>query len=224
MLVVITRHLIYWVIPLLAVLAMELVYFSELDIRDWIAPYPQREFGILENLQNLLIIGIIAVAVAAIKHKELFAEKAAFAFITLFGVLVFLEEVDYGLHWYEWWKDIPPPEQVETRNLHNRGSLNRFIKLGVESLMVIWFAIMPLLSSRIKHPVIKYLLPSQLSVLTLLSAWAVTRLAFYLYDAGMPSNIALKGNYAEFTEVFTYYLFLVYLYEIVFRRKLNKSA
>ena len=81
------KLVIYLVVPAGVTLALILAYFSGVSwlqalVSPRIAgmhPDSSREFGLLENLQNLYLLGIVVVAAWAVKRKTLRIEKAAFA-------------------------------------------------------------------------------------------------------------------------------------------------
>ena len=85
---------------------MVLMYFSGVHaLQQIISPRidgmyvnSQREFGLLENMQNVLLIAIVIIAGRAVFKPKPAWERAGFSGIALLSVFVLLEEMDYGLH------------------------------------------------------------------------------------------------------------------------------
>lgn len=93
-------HLIYWILPSVIILACIVFYFY--DIFHWsayIAPEFNREFGVVENLQLLIIILMAATALKGARLRIYQVEKNVFKIIFILSVTLFLEEIDYGIHY-----------------------------------------------------------------------------------------------------------------------------
>jgi len=222
------KHVIYWILPLLLLLPCVLLYFPDPDgTGKYIAPAINCEFGIIENLQLLFIALIIITAIKGVKQSLIPLEKYAWLLITALSVFIFLEEIDYGLHYYEYFtgksKDQVAYEfmvEGKIRNVHNIGKINSVIKFTVYVLMVLLFAVLPLLPQKWKqqHPWLHYIAPSRWILTTggaLLVLNAVTSWLNNMYDV---NGTALAGNLSEFEETMTYYLFLLYSRELVAKR------
>jgi len=220
------KLVIYLVVPGAISLALIMAYFSGVSwLQHLVSPrivgmHPDssREFGLLENLQNLYLLGIVVVAAWGVKRKALRLEKAAFAALALFSVLVFLEEIDYGLHYYEYWKGISFFEAAQTRNLHNIGDADKLIKRLVDVLLVLLFVVAPLAFAKSRRPLYRYLTPDRYAILTMAAMFALSRLAHYLRDAGVGAPGTINKNISEFRELTIYYIFLVFLAGLVFFR------
>ncbi|MFC1746618.1 hypothetical protein ACFL35_21680 [Candidatus Riflebacteria bacterium] len=218
------RHFYYWILPGLITLPMVFLYFSGIPIaEELIAPAINRELGLLENAENIIIIAIIVVAIIGFRRKTIYVERAAFVFIALFSLFIFLEEIDYGLHYYEFLMKKPEKQQIKIRNIHNIGEITDIIKGVVDATIILFFVFGPFVLQKIKHPVIRYLVPDVCTVGTALSMVAVSKFAHLLDSMGLNQNGSLDKNISEFREFFIYYLFLVYLVEIVFRRKFDEE-
>ena len=108
-----TKHFVYWILPLLIMLPCIYIYFFNPFGLSWlIAPVINREFGVIENLQLALLAGIFLFAVKGFRRKKLKAEKYAYMLLGTAAVFCFLEEIDYGLHYYEYLAGITK-EEVE---------------------------------------------------------------------------------------------------------------
>ena len=202
--------------PTLFILLCTSVYFF-----DWfglsyiIAPTVNREFGLLENTQLLLILCVIILAINKAKSSSLNKERLLFAGIAGFSVFVFLEEVDYFLHVIDYFKGIPETD-TKVRNLHNRGNLLHFIKLTVYISFVLILALLPLAKDFIgrRFPVLVYFIPSRWFILSLLAMAILNQRALYV-DKNMAavSAVSLKSNISEFEECFIYYIGFLYVRE-----------
>ena len=91
--------------------------------------------------------------------------------------------------------------------------------------MAIIFIAAPLIRNKIKNPVLLYLIPHKgiilTAIITILS-YVVPRLLVdlnILEDGGMRA----WGNIGEFSEILVYYIFFLYLYEIIFEKSLKDS-
>ena len=220
------KTLIYAVVPVAIALPLILAYFSGVGWLQQVVspritgmwPKSSREFGLLENLQNVMLLAIAVIATMAVKRKERRLEKVGFAAIFVFAVFVFLEEIDYGLHFYEYAKGVRFDEVAQVRNLHNLGDTNKLVKRLLDTGMVAMFVIAPLVFAKSRKPLLRYVTPDRYSILTLLAMLAMSQLAHFLRNAevGTPGNI--DKNISEFRELSIYYLFLVFLYTVVFQR------
>jgi hypothetical protein len=167
-----------------------------------IHPDAWREFGILEMLQNALLIGIIAVCCIGAAKKQPFLPRIAFGFIALFAVFVFHEEIDYGMHFSKFPQHSTPWFQPESEwsaeirnhlafqalgakqnfNLHNIGGINRFIKKQVDIFLVLFFVVAPFALPRIRNRWCQYLAPDRYFVFTAIAMALLSQLAHFLGD------------------------------------------
>lgn len=143
--------------------------------------------------------------------------RLAWSAIALLACLVLLEEVDYGMHWYRAWNDIPYDYRTNV-NLHNSGRRVKYIMLLVDTVTVAAFAIAPFLV-RYLPPRLRPFVPSAYSVFTLLVIVATGNLARALERNGWHHSGSLTGNFSEFREVLTYWLAFLYLREVSLRRE-----
>jgi uncharacterized membrane protein YozB (DUF420 family) len=193
---------------------MLLYFFNFLGLSSLIASEENRELGILEHLQLILILIIFVIAVRAIKTKDNKIEKYIFIFISAFTLFFFLEEIDYGLHYLEWFSDNPPKPEI--RNIHNNGSITSVFKMTAYVVIVVFFVILPFLPKRIKlrFPFLEYISPSKQVITTTICLFLINELAFYLNRQEFHSNRSLDGNTSEFEEFMTYYLVMLYVWEM----------
>jgi hypothetical protein len=223
-------HFQYWILPTIAMLIFICVfYFNPFGLSKFLAPESNREFGIVENLQLLLLAAIFIYCIKGIRKRETKIEKYTYGLVAGATFFIFLEETDYGLHFYDYFsgkKNNDPTEFVffdeKVRNVHNYGKVNlNIFKFLSYLVIVVFFVILPLIPSRIKErsAILKYLSPSRFIVATSLSLLILNQVALYVSKAYVHTNLALEHNVSEFEEIMTYYIIFLYIQEMV-----NKPA
>ncbi|MFP6581872.1 MAG: hypothetical protein VCD00_04880 [Candidatus Hydrogenedentota bacterium] len=219
----------YIAVPIISTLVMVLMYFSGIPVlRQIITPTiegiygnSQREFGLLENLQNVLLLAMVVFAIRGAVRKKDLVERVAFGGLAFFAFFVFLEEIDYGLHFYEYARGIQSDEAAANRNLHNVGDRTSTIKRIVDLGMFVLFVVLPFGFHKSRNRYLRYLAPDRYSVFTLLGSVLVSQFAHLLNDRGYGDASNIGSNISEFREYVTYWLFLLYIRELVFRRDLG---
>jgi hypothetical protein len=217
------KHFIYWILPSMIVGVCMCVYFFDiLGMSYLIAPEYNREFGILENIQLFIIFAIIFLSFKNFRKAATTLSRLIFIVIFLGTIFICLEEIDYGLHYYEylmglstdqlkmqsWNKDV-------IRNLHNQGNLTRYIKSSVYVLFAL-VIVSPLILKKLKVKIkyIDYFAPQHYFIYTLLAMILLNSVGEYIDDSLKDEKIvALNKNVSEFEEVFIYYIVLLYLWE-----------
>lgn len=220
------KILLYGVIPIGSTLVMIGMYFSGIPIlRDIIAPNipdiyanSQRELGLLENLQNVVLICMFIITAMGIWRKPSLFEKVALAGIGCFTIFVLLEEMDYGLHYYEFLRGIKADDAVQVRNLHNVEGRTGIIKKTVDVAMVLLFFVLPFALHKVKNTYVQFLLPDRFSTVTLIGSFLMSTLAHALDDHGFAPNGVFHQNISEFREFMNYFIFMLYLRELVLKR------
>ena len=99
------RIIIFFILPLGLGLGLLGMYFSSnLVLQRLVSPkLPPlnvdlwREFGLLESLQVLFLLAIVAISTVAVFRKKTRLERTGFLVIALVSLFVLLEETDYGL-------------------------------------------------------------------------------------------------------------------------------
>lgn len=222
------KHFWYWMLPLMVIIPLITMYFSGVKwAMELVCPTVNWELGIVENLQLLLILLIFAISLMGIKRKDLKLEKFALGFLAFFALFVFLEEIDYGLHYVEYFKGESNTlfrDVTGSKNLHNMGNNARLFKRSIYPLMALLFIIGPLYAHKIKHSLIQYLTPSKAIVFTAIItifSYLVPRL---LVDWNIFPDGGFKRNIGEFSELMIYYIFFLYLYEIIFEKRYLSRA
>ena len=215
-----SRHYYYWIIPVILGTTLVAMYFSGISwMQTFVAPKVNREFGALENIQNLIILSILAVAFKGFLRKTLQAEKIIFAGVALAALFLFLEEIDYGLHYLEYFRG--ETIHTEIRNIHNINGTRfvEFLAPIVYSVLAVFFCILPLAARNSSRLWLRYLTPQAHSIGTIVAMVLVAQLAFLLDRMDLPSNLSLRENISEFGEGFLHYTFFLYFYEIACKRK-----
>jgi hypothetical protein len=211
------RHVAYWIAPNAVVGGLGLMYFfGSRWMQEFVAPARNREFGALENIQNLILIAVIVVAGAGMARKRTQIERVFLGLTVALAMFILLEEIDYGWHYVELWRGAPAPSGT-FRNLHNIGKAHHYIHDFMMAATVPLFGLFALIGGRTHVAVVRYLSPHPLSVATLASM-VVAGQAAQLLNRMVTTNRSLKGNLSEFEEVYLYYVLFLYICELVFFR------
>jgi hypothetical protein len=218
------------VLPGVMSLLLIALYFSGNDyLQQWVAPkidnmplFSAREFGALEILQNILLLGIVFYAARCLVAAGDWWVKLAALFLVMVSVFTFLEEIDYGIHVVEYFTGEYGSLDPEgwNRNWHNKTGADGVQNVGMVKLvakigLLSGFVLAPLLLFSSRNRTIRMLLPSRWTIATVVLIALLSVLAHYLDDAGYsvicgePGN--LHKNISEFRELNMYYLMLVYV-------------
>lgn len=189
---------------------------------DAVPPNSRREFGLLETIQHAILLAASAVAArAAFVHRNRLS-KALMGVIAAVVFLLLLEEIDYGLHYYEYLAGVPHEEAVQVRNLHNVGDRTDVLKtLSLVGMLGV-FVVAPLALRRTTHRWVRYLTPEPAMALTLVVAIITRTVVHRLNDRGL--GFGLEGNLSEFRELVMYYLGLAYTIYLARREPQTVSA
>lgn len=186
------KFLVYCLLPLAVGALLTGMYFSGNIVLQRLvspalpplAPDSWREFGLLENLQNFLLLAITCVALAGVARKRLLLERTVLGMLACFTLFVLLEEVDYGVHWknyftseehFQWFQparewDDSLVQRIDLTsnpfNVHNVGKLNLVFKGAANIVVAVFFVILPLAARRMKHPWIRYAAPDPAILMT----------------------------------------------------------
>ena len=217
-----TKVFWYFTLPMVVSIAMLAMYFSGVRVLETIvaAPYfeavpwnSRREFGLLENLQNLILLGVVGIAVSAVIKHHNRTVKAFMVVVAIGATLLFLEEIDYGLHYYEYLAEVPHHELAQKRNLHTQGDRTSNLKTVGTIMIVIVFGIAPFALAHSRHPLVRYFRPDPYMALMLIVAYVTRTIAHALNARGMGHG--LEGNLSEFRELIIYYMGLAYTLYLV---------
>ena len=119
------RITLFLTVPLVIGLTMIGFHFSGLPFlsnlivpaMDGIAGDSYREFGLLENIQHLYLIVSVVLAGYGVKTYTVLWQKLVMGLVMCGFVFLFLEEIDYGRHYYDFF--VRPEQFAVIRNLHN---------------------------------------------------------------------------------------------------------
>lgn len=215
------EHIYYWMLPSAVVLAMILMFFSGNPVfKAIVAPSLGREFGLLENLQALVLLVAIGFCVRGLLHARVPVERAGFMVLMFVLGFLLLEEINYGEHY---WKlltgqSLEPVGRGNEFNLHNKISTSP-LKSAANLVLLVVFVLMPLLVRPTAPAWLHYLTPPKLLVITVFCSVALSQFAHHLDDIGGDVDHVLGNNIAEFREVFIYYIGLMYVYTLAYRRR-----
>ena len=195
---------------------------------DWLHHRTWREFGLLEQSQNVLLLTIIILFLVEVRCRPVLLENAFFLVASLLFLLLLLEEVDYGIHFYEYLIGQESSIEVAKRNWHNQDlsgrSLSGRLKKVNNLLIIVWFILAPLLAMRFNFKALKAIIPSPWFVASFMLVSVLSALAHVLDDRGMAYingiDGALNGNISEFRETSTYYLYLLYALQLIITQDL----
>ncbi len=215
------RLLLYVVLPAAAVGLCQALYFSGVDwMMSLASPARNREFGLLENLQNALLLGLALLAWRGARLETARAARWGWRIVAGLVFVVFLEEIDYGFHFLrlargEW-------TGAEKVNLHNQGSLNVLLKSASNVVLGVGFGILPFFGKRLPERLRPWL-PSRWTLATLLLGVLLSRIGHHL-DESVAHNGSLTSNISEFRETITYWVGALYLWELRRRRAGSGAA
>jgi len=213
-----TRLLLYGVVPFVLIGAMVAMYYSDSpalrrivspDIES-VHPDAQREFGLLENLQNVVLAALVIVAAIGIRRKRLPWERVALAVVAAGAAFLLLEEIDYGMQYID---DGAP------RNLHRIGYTETILQHAAQFGVLTFFGAFAILFAESRRPTLRYLAPDRFAVMTILLITALQEIVWRLAERFPLDYGSLGGNEIEFAELGAYYLLLLYAIDMVFWRK-----
>jgi hypothetical protein len=210
------------ILSMLISCVLVLAYFSGSEpLRDLVASPLNREFGLLEHLQAALLLITAAGGVVGFRRAGNGVEKAVCTLVIVGAVFILLEEIDFGLHYWEY---LFGESGLKTLNIHNQEGNLPVVKTGSDVLTIVLFVLIPLAAWRLSDPRLTYFVPDRLIAITVLAGFAVSQLAHFLEDAGLYPDGPLNHNVSEFRETFTYYAFMLYGLDLALRRKWPSSA
>ena len=206
----------YVFVPALLEIFLILSYFFGPPwLRQIISPDINREYGLLENLQVVLLLITIILLGRAVLREKTSAERIILAIFLVMGIFLVLEEIDYGLHYYRLM--VGRLQDTSYINIHNIGNNTSLIKLISDIGMILLFVVAPCLMVKSGRPLIRYLRPSCYFILSMIVMFVLSKFAHYLNDSTALTG-SLSNSISEFRELFVYYIFLIYIYDLIHRR------
>jgi hypothetical protein len=218
-------HFIYWILPSAITLLCSIVYFlNPFNLAEVIAPDFNREFGLVENIQLALLVIIFCLSIKGFRSRTIKLEKYGFLLLAMATAFIFLEEIDYGLHYIEYFQGKTQAEvkyemevEKKIRNVHNSGHLNGKFKFTSYVFIVVFFVVLPLIPKRIskQNRLLNFFTPSQWIITTAISLLITNKIAFFFYKNYNLYNRSLDRNVTEFEEGMIYYIIMLYVWEMV---------
>lgn len=217
---------------MLSALMMGLYFSGSATLQQWIAPtiegmhpFTWREFGVLEMLQNLLLIWIVVILTRSALATDQTGLRAIFIVLAMGFLFVLLEEIDYGWHFIEFFGGEGTSLQQEgwNRNVHNRVTsegvqYGSYMKTAAKLTLVFVFLLAPFLLRNSKFEWVRLFTPSRWSAASVVLFVVLSRIAHLLDGAGLGQVNGVAGNLehniSEFREFNMYYLFLIYFTEL----------
>ncbi len=181
-----------------------------------LAPAENRELGLIELSQTFFLIAIGKISYSQFNIAQIFKRAQDFLWFLFFCLMVFvlLEEIDYGLHYYDYLlgNDAYSTNIVNFRNIHNQGNNNRVFKGLFISILTLLFVVLPLLKLRIGRLVYSM----HYAVFYLLHTVSTYVISLVLLDqlTILQQEIFHKSQiYNELRELSWYFILLSFIYE-----------
>jgi len=213
------QHFIYWVFPLVFICALSYGYFAGKSwLQDFIALPANREFGFQEHVEHLLLLVIVVMTILVTIRVRKRVLKLIFFICIAGSVFLFLEEIDYGYHYYNYLVNGVIFDPV-SHNFHNqeKHTINNMMKICY--LIMAAFIILPYIRPEKLPPWLQFLTPSSRLQFTILVLPLTGRFPLWLNTMGYKTNGSLHDNLSEFEELGIYYIFLLYFSEMFRKAK-----
>ncbi len=104
---------------------------------DLMAPEWNREYGLLETVQHVLLVGMALFLLWNLRYRKSSLQRKIQIAVSVFLVFVFMEEVDYFLQYLDLVneKSVNESEILGVRNLHNHNDFFRAIKFLIQTAL-----------------------------------------------------------------------------------------
>jgi hypothetical protein len=215
----------YWYLPIIVLVPLILFYFSGVRwMVEIVCPAANREYGVVENLQLIIILYMAVISFMAIKRKTWIVEKVGFILLSIFALLVLFEEMDWGAHFIEaatGSRDTIFSELTGATNIHNQDDNAKWFKRPVYLIMAALFIFFPLYRHRFSNPLLVYLTPKKLIIGTVIIAIFSDLIPRFIVIWNIRPDAGFANNIGEFSEIMVYYTFALYLHEIIFEKSLE---
>ena len=223
------EHFWYWIFPVVLLSVLMAFFFSgvpalvEMVNPKMVHPEMNKEWGLLENIQLVVVAVILGVSVYASIEKKPILQKVGFGLISVFALFVFLEEIDYGSHLVEYITGTGKSQLARLTgvyNLHNYApSTAKIFKRSVYVLMLLLFIFAPFLRNSFQNRIITYLIPHPKIVIVALLTIVCEVLARVLVPLNGLQFEELGMDIGEFSEIMVYCVFLIYLWQLIFEKE-----
>jgi hypothetical protein len=204
------EHVIHWIFPSTVVGALMVMHFSgDPTLGSIVAPRFNRELGLLENLQHAILLVILGIAAMRARRSTERLERAVFAAVAAGAAFMFLEEVDYGTHW--WHALHGRGNDHVPFSVHNLGENSPRFKKAGDAAMILFFAVYPLAAWKPWNRWVEAFRPSAWFLTSLAAMLVLSETAHALNERGFAADSEIRDSMSEFRELFVYYVWLVYL-------------
>ena len=181
------------------------------------APVTNRELGVIELLQSVVLVVILFIGISQIRlnFKLNGLPTICWSFFSAIITFVFLEEIDYGLHYYDFLRgnnSYTTSFGNGFRNIHNQGTNNQAIKAIIIVVQTLFFGILPFLNSsvgKVSFRKIYALFYWTIAFSTPILSLIITN-TFSLEEA---SELTKSQLFAEMRELAFYLMLLVFIVE-----------
>ena len=96
-----TRLFLYGIGPAAVGVGMLALYFSGVPwLQNLASPSHQREFGLVENIQNITVISMIILCIRSAVAEKTIHWRSLWVMATVLAVGILMEEIDWGNHYY----------------------------------------------------------------------------------------------------------------------------
>ena len=200
------RFVGYGIAPLVVGLALVVAYFfGPPAVSSIVAPLRDRELGLLENVENLLLLGCVVGCAVVAKRRADPLGRTLFLLLAAGFAFLFLEEIDYGHHFVR---------AIDVGNVHNVGHRTNWLRKIERFGVLLGFVALPLAAPKLPLPAwLRALVPRRESILTVVAGVLCCALAERLRLAGFGANHGLERNLSEFEEAFVYLLAALWTFE-----------
>ncbi len=220
----------YWIFPCLLLLILLTFYFSSVPfLVELVAPESNREYGILENFQLIIILGIVFLSFCAVSKKHNMVQRIGFGILGVVAIFIFLEEMDYGDHFIRYFSEGKQRSifltTFDKNSIHNQDKMTlKYMRRTPYVIIFFLFTLAPFINKKYIHPLLAYLIPMPrmaLMVVLFIVAYFAPRVLvdFNIFEVG---NLGVGDSIGEFTELIVYYIFLIYVFHIIFDKEWNE--
>ena len=207
------QHFWYWLFPVTLLTFWRFLLFSgipglvELVNPKMVDPESNKEWGLLENIQLVIIAIIIGLSIYAMAKKK-----------------PILQRFGFGMHITEYFTGVGQSQLEKIagiENIHNTyGSLPaKIFKRVVYLLMLLLFMIAPFMKHDFENKIISYLIPLPRIIIVAMVTILCEIIARVLVPLNNLKFEDLKMDIGEFSEILVYYVFLIYLWQLIFEKE-----
>lgn len=221
------EHFFYWILPLLVLLILVIFYFSQVPfLMELVSPQTNWEWGILENLQLVVILGIFSFSTLSIFKADDLILKIGFGLISIFSVFVFLEEMDYGAHFVQLLSGVQESylnKYTGVYNLHNQGNNAKLFKRPVYLVIALLFMVVPYTRLFKDNKYFRFVVPQPRMVIIVAILVLADLLPRFIVFFNIRPDGGLGTNIGEFSELIMYYLFFLYVRSLFIKASLPSA-